>query len=117
MKREHHELMKKLSRQHSMKFRIPQEKSFEAGYKAGFQMRLSDAELPPGEPCRFSVKWIEGNTLEDIMREVIRQALVLCGGDIGLAAKSVGISRCTLYRRVLEYFPRGALKEFRSKKK
>lgn len=40
--------------------------------------------------------------LGEVEQEYMRDALQRCGGNVGVAAKSLGISRATLYRRIAE---------------
>jgi transcriptional regulator with PAS, ATPase and Fis domain len=44
-----------------------------------------------------------GLTLDEIQRQAIRLALERCGGSRTRAAKELGISERTLYRRIEEY--------------
>jgi len=44
-----------------------------------------------------------GQSLEALEREAIRQALARHDGNVSLAAKSLGLSRSALYRRLQRY--------------
>ncbi len=56
----------------------------------------SPASLPPASPSK-------AQNLEDVERAFIRQALAESRGNKSLAAKRIGISRRTLYRKIREY--------------
>ncbi len=56
------------------------------------------AEPPPVEPA--------GRTLQQLENETVRRALAEAGGNISVAARRLGISRNTIYRKL--YWPPGA---------
>ena len=70
----------------------------------------SDFDREPGENP-FLVRDIRGNTplnpnisnLQEMEKELIRLKLTECGGNKSRAAKKLGISRRTLYRKLHEY--------------
>ncbi|MCA8943746.1 MAG: sigma-54-dependent Fis family transcriptional regulator [Planctomycetes bacterium] len=69
---------------------------------------LTVNDLPPelGRPAptdRDPWHWLAGKTAEDVERNHIRVTLELTGGNRVKAAKAMGISERTLYRRIREY--------------
>ena len=46
---------------------------------------------------------IEGMTLEEVERALIRKALARAGGKVTEAAAALGLSRSALYRRLVKY--------------
>jgi transcriptional regulator of acetoin/glycerol metabolism len=61
---------------------------------------IQPADLPP-ECWTVSRRLL--SPLEAIERDAIVQALLDCGGNKLKAAKSLGMSRATIYRKVHEY--------------
>jgi transcriptional regulator of acetoin/glycerol metabolism len=56
---------------------------------------------PPGERNRQST----GRRLRDLALQAIRDAIVDSGGNVSVAARELGVSRSTLYRRLQERQP------------
>ena len=58
---------------------------------------LAAADGPAGAPAALDGG---GRTLEELEREMIRQAVDAAGGNISMASKRLGISRNTIYRKL-----------------
>jgi DNA-binding NtrC family response regulator len=60
-------------------------------------------------PEHAILEWIHLNPhlavrpLEELEREAILQAMILCRGDISLSVERLGISRAKLYRKLKKY--------------
>ena len=73
------------------------------------QPDVARAELPAellheaGEPVAVQVPIVSGNLLEQSERQVIAATLLEFHGNLAQAARSLGISRSTLYRKVETY--------------
>jgi transcriptional regulator of acetoin/glycerol metabolism len=67
------------------------------------QRRVTPAPLadlaPPSKPPAAAAS-ASGRTLDELGREVIRQAVEAAGGNISVASKQLGISRNTIYRKL-----------------
>lgn len=69
---------------------------------------LTVSDLPPeiGTPApddRDPWHWIAGKTSEEVERNHMRVTLDMCGGNRVKAAKALGVSERTLYRRIRDY--------------
>ena len=65
-----------------------------------FSLQSGDGDIggPPGELAA-----IEGHTLEEIERSAIVHGLKIHQGNISRAAKELGLTRTSLYRRMEKY--------------
>jgi DNA-binding NtrC family response regulator len=70
-------------------------------------LEVSDFSLRPGDGDGASaggdLGGVEGHTLEEIERSVIENALKIHQGNISRAAKELGLTRTSLYRRMEKY--------------
>jgi len=69
---------------------------------------LTRADLPPEIWAPLPVdqdgwQFLAGRTWQDVERNHIRVSLELCGGNRLKAARSMGLSERTLYRKIKEY--------------
>jgi DNA-binding NtrC family response regulator len=62
--------------------------------------RVSAADIGLGTPPTAGVKDLERMTIEEVERELIRRTLRRHDGNVSEAAKSLGLSRSALYRRL-----------------
>jgi len=81
---------------------------------------MMDNLLPTGDNLRQPAP-AKPRPLQDVEREAILAALEYCNGNIAKAAKVLGITKHTLYRRIDEYDlpfkPRGYISGIRNLKK
>lgn len=65
---------------------------------ADFDLPRPEASTPDSGPMAM-----EGQTLEDMERQMISQALKACDGNLSKAAQQLGITRQTLYNKLKRY--------------
>ena len=64
-------------------------------------LTAGDFQLAP--PSNVQEPSLQSLNLSDVEREVIRQALKKCNGNLTRASEELGIGRTTLYRKIEEY--------------
>ena len=63
----------------------------------------SDIELPDVEKAKSSLSYVTVNRLEDLEAMHIKRILEETAFNVSIAAKSLGIGRNTLYRKMNQY--------------
>jgi transcriptional regulator of acetoin/glycerol metabolism len=67
--------------------------------RAPVELRPGLVSLRPAEPAVVSLSQLE--------QDAIERALAVCKGNVGRAAKLLGMGRTTLYRRLAQIGPAG----------